>query len=226
MPRTRAMSLTRCRPARSARMAGFTLIELLVVIATIGVLIALLIPNVQAARDAAAKQAAMNAVRQKSLPQILCSPPFCDTVAHGATLTYPGIPANVTGPLALRLGLTATFDAANLGQQPFGLFLTDPAGHPGLVDPMPVSFGAKDLVGDAFDLIDVAYTGSDTAFTVQAADGTRFTLLAQANGGGLVVREAAVPEPSTVALWLAAAALLAAAQIRRAGRPARMHPVL
>lgn len=63
---------------RSSSGRGFTLVELLVVIAIIGVLVALLLPAVQAAREAARRATCVNQIRQVALACLN----FHDTNGH------------------------------------------------------------------------------------------------------------------------------------------------
>jgi prepilin-type N-terminal cleavage/methylation domain-containing protein len=85
-------SIDRCADQHSTpgTRRGFTLVELLVVIAIIGILVALLLPAIQAAREAARRNSCMNNMRQVGL------------AVHNHIDAKKGLPPNrYTNPLPL-----------------------------------------------------------------------------------------------------------------------------
>ena len=97
------------RPSRVSQRPAFTLVELLVVIAIIGVLVSLLLPAVQAAREAARRLQCQNNLKQIGLAMHNYEVVHRGLPAHGTVYPHHGWGASIL-PYIEQANLETTYD--------------------------------------------------------------------------------------------------------------------
>lgn len=126
------MNRKACRSVSPQSKRGFTLVELLVVIAIIGVLVALLLPAVQAAREAARRMQCTNNLKQLGLSMHNYASAHAEGLPNAGYTVTGGYP-NDFSPLAKLLPYCEQANLQNLID--FSLYM----GHPGTTDlPAPL----------------------------------------------------------------------------------------
>src|SRR5262245_58677403 len=100
------------QPLTTARRRGFTLIELLVVIVIVAVLIGMLLPAVQNAREAARRMSCTNNLKQLAIAAHQYESVYCEFASGG----HPSVDAGgrPTGGTNLWVGLLPYFEQGNL----------------------------------------------------------------------------------------------------------------
>ncbi|HYI94680.1 MAG TPA: type II secretion system protein [Bryobacteraceae bacterium] len=203
-----------------ANRRGFTLIELLVVIATIGVLIELLIPNVQSARDAAARQQ-----MQKTMHEKLCEPPFCNSLT-AVPLSFPAVPNAFTAEEILGSGFTLAYDSAGLQNGDVFALLPSNTSGPASI-PIKYAISTDFFAGDEYRLLGGRYLNSTLYLSIEEQGNPDLLAVtaAYSSDGLQIAQSTSVPEPSASFLICGSAiAMLYAHQVRNRARRRLIRP--